>query len=180
MIPPIIHKNLRYHNFSKTLQGCSWNSSALWAQNFCTYTYDTPFFIRKNILKQEILSKTVGFAYKKFRQGETEKFRQKNVIPLFMHKFFRYHKFSETLKGCLRIFSALRDEKFSTKCCDTPTMHKIFDSQNFLQHWSYFDTLFRLHKLFRLPHTFWNIEAMPTIFFGTVRPKTFHRKRDTP
>ena len=36
------------------------------------------------------------------------------------------------------------------------------------------------HKLFRVPQNFWNIEGMPTTFFGAVGPKNFDRKRDTP
>ena len=153
------------------------------------------FFIRKNFLKREILSKTVGFVYKIFRQGETKIFRQKSLIPPIMQKFFRYLKLSGTLKGCPRIFSALRDKKFWTKSCDTPIMHKLIDNRNFLKHlgkahevfphseienfWRKYVIASIMHKLFRLPQTFWNIEGMPTTFFGTVRPKTFHRKRDT-
>ena len=141
-----------------------------------------PFFFRKNFSKREILSKTVGFAYKKFRQGETKEFRQKNVIPPIMHKFFRYHKFSETLKGCPRIFSAIRDKKFSTKCCDIPIIHKIFDTRNFLQHWRDAQKIFQdcetenfwrkyvipstMDKLFRLPQTFWKLKGRP-------RPRIF-------
>ena len=93
-----------------------------------------PFFISQNFSKQELLSKTVGFVYKLFRQGETKNFRQKDVIPPIMNKFFRYTKFSETLKGCPQRFSALRDKKFSTKICDTPIMHKLIDYRNYLKH----------------------------------------------
>ena len=47
-----------------------------------------------------------------------------------MHKFFRYPKFSETLKGCPRNFLALWDQKFWTEKRDTPLfMHKTFRNQ---------------------------------------------------
>ena len=85
-----------------------------------------PFFICKNFLKRELLSKIVGFVHKNFRQGETKIFRQENVIPPFMNKVFRYPKFSETLKGCPGNFSVLWDRIFSTKICDTRIMHKVF------------------------------------------------------
>ena len=102
-----------------------------------------PFFIRKNFSIRENLSKLVGFVYKSFRQGETKNFRQKDVIPPTMNEFFRYTNFSETLKRCPQIFSALRDKKFSTKLCDDPIMHKLIDNRNFLKH------LRKAHENFR-------------------------------
>ena len=71
-----------------------------------------------------------------------------------MHEIFRHPKFSETLKGCPRIFSALWDQNFSTEKRDTPYYA-----------WN-----------FSIPQTFWNIEGMPTKFFGTVRSKFFDGK----
>ena len=75
-------------------------------------------------------------------------------------------------------------------------MHKPLDNRNFLKHLGKVHEVFPhceienfrrkyviasvMHKLFRLPQFFWNIEGNPTIFFGTVRPKSFHEKRDTP
>ena len=52
-----------------------------------------------------------------------------------MHKFFRYPKFSETLKGCPRNFSALWDQKISTEKCDTPfSSIKLFEPKNSKRH----------------------------------------------
>ena len=196
VIPPLIHKNsdttiLLKHcrDAHETFRLCETKGSR--RKNMVH-----PFLIRKNFSIRENLSKTVGFVYKYFRQGETKNFRQKDVIPPTMNEFFRYTKFSETLKRCPQIFSALRDKKISTKLCDDPIMHKIIDYRNFLKHlskahenfphceienfWRKYVTASIMHKLFRLPQTFWNIEGMPTNSFGTVRPQIFHRKRDTP
>ena len=60
-----------------------------------------------------------------------------------MHKIFRYPKFSETLKGCPQIFSALWDKKFSTENCDTLLCIKFFDTPNFLKHWRDAHEIFR-------------------------------------
>ena len=52
-----------------------------------------------------------------------------------MHKIFRYPKFSETLKGCPRIFSALWDKKnFDGKTWYPLVCIKFFDTLNFLKH----------------------------------------------
>ena len=93
-------------------------------------------------------------AHEIFRHCETQNFRRKNVIPPSMHKISRYPKFSETLKVCPRNFSALWDKKFSTEICDTP----------------YYAESFSIRQIF------WDIEGMPTNFFGTVRPKIFDGK----
>ena len=150
VIPPIIHKFFRYHNFCKTLQGSSRNFSAWWDQTFSTEKYDTPpFFIRKNFSKREILSKTAGFVYKNFRQGETKKFREKSLIPPIMQKIFRYLKLSGTLKGFPRFFSALRDLKVFTENVVPPIIHKNL----------------RYHSFSK------NIAGMLMEFLGPVRPK---------
>ena len=57
--------------------------------------------------------------HKIFRHCETTKFRRKDVIHPVMYKVFRYPKFSETLEGCQRNFSALWDQKFSPEGRDT-------------------------------------------------------------
>ena len=102
----------------------------------------------------EISETLKGSFTKFFGTVRQKKFRRKLVIPPIMHKIFRYPKFSETLKGCPRNFSALWDKKFSTENCDTPYYA-----------WN-----------FSIPQIFWNIEGMSTKFFGTVRPKIFDRK----
>ena len=119
VIPPIMHEIFRYPKFSETLKGCPRHFSALWDEKFSTETCDTPllcikFFDTPNFLKYW------RDAHDIFRHCETKNFRRKLVIPPIMHKIFRYPKFSETLKGCPRHFSALWDEKFSTENCDTP------------------------------------------------------------
>ena len=102
----------------------------------------------------EILQNTKGFLYENFRHFETKKFWRELVIPPSMHKVLRYLKFSETLKWCPRKFSALWDKKFSNENCDNPYCA-----------WK-----------FSIPQIFWDIEGMPTNFFGTVRQKIFDRK----
>ena len=65
----------------------------------------------------------------------------------------------------------------------------FFDTPNFLKHWRDAHEIFRhcetknfrrklvispiMHKNFSVPQIFWNIEGMPTKFFGTVRQKIF-------
>ena len=62
---------------------------------------------------------------------QTKNFRRKKLITAIMKKFFRYPKFSETLKGCPRIFSVLRDMKISIENRDMPPLiHKFFRYQN--------------------------------------------------
>ena len=76
------------------------------------------------------------------------------MIPPTMHKISGYPKFSETLEGCQRSFSALWDQKFSPEKRDT-----------------LYYTWYIL-----IPQFLWNIERMPTENLGTVRPKVFAKK----
>ena len=133
VIPSIKHKIFRYPKFSETLNGCPRNFSALWDKKIfdgklwypllCIKFFDTPNFLKHWRDAHEI-----------FRHCETKNFRRKNVIPPSMHKIFRYPKFSETLKGCPRNFSALWDQNFSTEKRDTPLLiHKTFWKQKFSQ-----------------------------------------------
>ena len=155
-----------------------------------------PFFIRKNFSKRDILSKTVGFVYKNFRQGETKNFRQKNVIPPIMNNVFRYPKSSETLKYAQEFFRYCETIFFRRKVviplsCIKFSIPEIFWNIEGMPT-KYFGTRRKrmfcrkyvipsnMHRLFGLPQTFWNIEGMPTNFFGTLGPKIFDRKRDTP
>ena len=88
----------------------------LWYSLLCIKFFDTSNFLKHWRDAHEI-----------FRHCETKNFRLKIVIPPIMHKIFRYLKFSETLKGCPRNFSALWDKKFSTEKRDTPLfIHKTF------------------------------------------------------
>ena len=81
----------------------------LWYPLLCIKFFDTPNFLRHWRDAQEI-----------FRHCETKNFRRKIVIPPIMHKIFRYPKFSETLKGCPRNFSALWDKNFDGKFWYSP------------------------------------------------------------
>ena len=75
------------------------------------------------------ISETLKGSYTKFF-GTVRKI----VIPPIMHKIFQYPKFSETLKGCPRNFSALWNQKFSTEKRDTPfSSIKLFEPKNFLK-----------------------------------------------
>ena len=95
----------------------------LWYPLLCIKFFDTPNFLSHWRDAHDI-----------FRHCETKNFRRKLVIPPIMHKIFRYPKFSETLEGCPRNFSALWDQKFSTKKRDTPLfIHKTFWNQKFPQ-----------------------------------------------
>ena len=110
--------------------------------------------------------------------------------PLLCIKFFRYPKLFETLKGCPQNLSALWDKKnFDGNLWYPLLCIKFFDTSNFLKHWRDAHEIFRhcetkifrrkhvippiKHKIFPIPQTFWNIEGMPTKFFGTVREKSF-------
>ena len=129
-------------------------------KRFWTEKYDMfPFFNHKNFSKPEKFPKTVGFLYRNFWQCETNNLWRKIVTPLFCIKFFDTRKFLKHLKRA--------HEKFPH--CET---------ENFWRKYVIASSI--MHKLFRLHQTFWNIEGMPTKFVGTVRPKIFDRKRDTP
>ena len=111
-----------------------------------------------------------------------------------MHKFPRYHKFSETLQGCSRNFSAVSDQNFSTENYDTPFFHpkktgwnKKFSQKSMNRspkNSAQWEKNFSTEKCdtrcyawnFSISQIFWNIEGMPTIFFRTVRQKTCETK----
>ena len=153
-------------------------------------------FHPQNFSKPETFSKTVGLPYENFRHWETYKFRLKNVIcPLLSINFFRYQKVSGKQKGSFtkNFVSVLWDKK-NRQNRDAPPFlcTKIFDKRSFQKHqivvqWNFLvqsdknfqtekrDTIY--HEInFSIPQIFWNIEGMPTKFFGTVRPKIFGGK----
>ena len=143
---------------------------------------------------------TAGFlkhwrdAHEIFRPCETKNFRRKLVISPIMQKIFRYPKFSETLKGCPRNFLALWDIKISTEIRDMPPLiHKFFSIPEIfpktrvpLQSFSFRSSEKKSSEKtvmppsyawkFSIKEIFWNIEGMPTKFFGTVRQKVFDGK----
>ena len=112
-----------------------------------------PFFFRKNFSKREILSKTVGFIYKNFRQVETKNFRQKIKIPPIMIKFFDIPNFLKPWRDAQELFRYCETKFFWRKVVIPLSCIK-----------------------FSIPEIFWNIEGMPTNFFGTLRPKNFETK----
>ena len=151
-----------------------------WYPLVCIKFFDTPNFL-----------KLWRYAHEIFQHCETKNFRRKNVIPPSMHKVFRYPKFSETFKGCPRIFLALWDKKFSTEKRDTPFfIHIFFETKNFLKNsrislrkfsalWDIkFSTGNRdmpplIHKFFSIPENFRKTEGFlyKAFRFGPVRQK---------
>ena len=119
VIPPIMHKIFSIPQIFWNIEGMPTNifgtvrqknfDGKTWYPLVCINFFDTLNFLKHWRDAHEI-----------FRHCETKKFRRKNVIPPSMHKIFRYPKFSETLKGCPRNFSALWDKKISTEKRDTP------------------------------------------------------------
>ena len=119
VMPPTMQKYFRYHNFSDTLQGCSRRYSVLRDQIFRQKYVMRPLFIRKQFSESKTFSKTVGLLHKNFRHWDRQ-FPAEKCDTLIMHIFFRYPNFSETLKECPRIFSALWDREFLTEKRDNP------------------------------------------------------------
>ena len=135
MICPLLPINFfRYHKFS--------------GKHKVYFTKIVVSFLRDKIIRQnrdapppsyawklsikEFLWNTTVFSNEIIWFSQTKKFRRKIVISPIMNKFFRYPKPSETLKGCPRIFSVLRDMKFSTENRDMPPpIHKFFRYQKF-------------------------------------------------
>ena len=80
-----------------------------------------PFFIRKNFLKPQNFSKTVGMMYKNFRHCETKLSTENCDNPPFQSlKLFETRKFLKNSRTPLKKFSALWDREFSTEQRETP------------------------------------------------------------
>ena len=130
-----MHKIFQYPRFSETLKGCPPIFSALWDKKFLTETCDTPYYAYKFSIPQSFWN-IEGMPTKFFGTVRQKVFDEKLCYPLLCITFFDTLNFSETLKGCPRIFPALWDKKFSTETCDTPYYAKKFsDTPNFLKHW---------------------------------------------
>ena len=86
-----------------------------------------------------------------------------------MQKKFRYPKFSETLKGCPRNFSALWDKKFPTEKRDTTLfIHKVFWKQKFSRkHWDFLTKVFGTVRNKNFDWKSWYAPSYPWIFFDT-------------
>ena len=153
VISTTMHKNVSLHQTIWNSEECPRNFSALWDRNFSQKNTWYPLLYMK-LFDTLTFLKPWTDAHRKFRHGETENFCRKNLILFIMYKIFRSHKLSETLKGCAQNFSALRDMKVSTENCDNPYYAKYFS----------------------LTQIIWNIEGMPTKFFGSLRPKFFAKK----
>ena len=155
------------------------------------------FFATGNFLKHS----TEGFPYEISRHCETKNFRRKILIlPLLIHKLFRYRKISETQhrRVPLRNFSALWDKKISTETFDTPPSLlsiNFFATGNFLKHitkgfpyeiFRHCETKQFRRKNVNPPSLIPNIfrhqkysetqKGSSTKFFGTVRQKFFNGK----
>ena len=108
-----------------------------------------------------------------------------------MHRFFRYPKFSETLKGCRQNFSALWDQKFWTAELEISLFYpwKLFETRIILRNsrislWKFsaqWDILILtecdmpplIHSFSSIPKRFWKTEGFlyETFRFGLVRQK---------
>ena len=75
------------------------------AESWCPPYYAWKFSIKEYFWNSRVFSNEIIWF------SQTKNFRRKNVITPIMKKVFRYPKFSETLKGCPRTFSALWDQK---------------------------------------------------------------------
>ena len=189
-MPPLIHKFFSIpENFWKT-EGFFYKAfrfgplrqkifdEKLWYSLLCIKFFDTPSSLKHWRDAHEI-----------FRHYETKIFRRKLVIPPIMHKIFRYPRFSETLKGFPRNFSALWDKKFRRKlvipllCIKISRYPKTSETlkgcpRNFSALWDkiFDENLWYPHLCIKFFDTqvSWNIEGMPTKFFGNVRHKNFY------
>ena len=111
--------------FSETLKGCPRNFSALWDQNFSSGIVIPP--IMHNFFRYpNFFWNIVGMPSKLFGTVRQKFFDRNMWYPLLCIKYFRYPKFSETLKECPRNFSALWDQNFSSGIVIPPIMHNIF------------------------------------------------------
>ena len=153
----------------------------IWYPLLCIKFFDTSNFL-----------KHWRDAHKNFRHCETKKFRRGNVIPPSMHRVFQYPNCSETLKGCPQNFRHCETKNFRRKIVIPHKCIKFFDTPNFLKAWRDAHEIFRhcetktfrrenvippsMHRVFQYPNFTWNIERMPTNFFGTVRPKSLEAK----
>ena len=91
-----------------------------------------------------------------------------------------------------KYFGSLRPKFFAEKTWYPLLSMKLFDTPNFLKHWTEAHKKFRhcetknlqvknaisltMHKFFHYPQIIWIIERMPTKFFGSLRPKFFAGK----
>ena len=161
----------------------------LWYPQLCKKFFDTPKFLKHWRDAHEI-----------FRHCETKNFRRKLVIPPIMHKIFRYPKFWDTLKGCLRNFSALWDKKISTENRDMPPLihNFFFDTRNFpenrrvhLQSFSFRSCETKSSDKAVMPppllcmkifdkNFFWNTKVFSNEMFRYSETKTSTENRDTP
>ena len=134
-----------------------------------------------------------------FRHCATKNFRRKVVIPPIRHKIFRYPKFSETLQGCPRKFSALWDVKTSTEYRDMPPLiHKFFSiPENFRKTEGFLYKAFRFGPVrqkvptkpwcppsyawkFSIKEFFWNTKVFSNEIFRYSDTKTSTENCDTP
>ena len=169
----------------KSFRHCETNN---FRRKSVTPNYAWIFSITPNFLKH--WRDTYAFLALSDLKFSTEKHNSRN-----MHKFPRYHNFSESFRGCSRNFSAVRGHIFSTEKRDTTPLFirknfskqevfsktKIFLHKDFRQCeteklWRKYVIPSNKHKLFRLPQNFWNIEGMTT-FFSALSDLTFSTEK---
>ena len=112
------------------------------------------FYYTWNLWIPQLFWNTERKPTKHFGTVRQKTFNWKMRYPLQGINFFVTPKLSESLKGCPQNFSTLWDRYFSQEKRDI-----LYYTWNF-----------------SIPQLFWNIERMPTKFFGTRRPKTFAEK----
>ena len=119
--PLFIHKNFRHQNFTENSTIPLRSFSALWDKIFSTEFSDIAFLCIK-FCDTRIFLKHRTVPQWHFSVMCDKSFQGRIVIPppSLMHKIWRYHKVSETLKGCPQNFSALWHQKFPTEKRDTP------------------------------------------------------------
>ena len=85
-------------------------------------------------------SDTQKKTYDYLRHAATKNFRRKIVISFSMHKFYRYAKLSETLKGSrTKIFGIVRQKIFDRNC-DIPVLCKFFSIRELFRYTEFFHT----------------------------------------
>ena len=131
VIPPSMHKVLRYPKFSETLKWCPRNFSALWDKKFSNKNCDNPYCAWKFSIPQifwdiEGMPNFFGTVRQKI-------FDRKLWYPLLCIKFFDIPIFPKHWSDAHEIFRHW-DQKFLTERRDTPfSFIKLFETKKILK-----------------------------------------------